>query len=100
MRRSRAAVRRRRLTPKKGPGMTKCLVTASLFALSLTAANALDLNELRPCKPAAARYCDRSGGMTTSNLLQCGATLASVSNRIGNECRQVLRRYGQLSAAN
>ena len=80
--------------------MMKCLVAAGLFALSLTAANAFDLNELRPCKPAAARYCDRSGGMTTSNLLQCGATLASVSNRIGNECRQVLRRYGQLSAAN
>ena len=76
--------------------MMKCLVAAGLFALSLTAANAFDLNELRPCKPAAARYCDRSGGMTTSNLLQCGATLASVSNRIGSECRQVLRRYGQL----
>ena len=80
--------------------MTKCLVAAGLFALSLTAANAFDLNELRPCKPAAARYCDRSGGMTASNLLQCGATLASVSSRIGNECRQVLRRHGQLSQAN
>jgi hypothetical protein len=80
--------------------MTKSLVVACLFALSLTGANAFDLNELRPCKPAAAKYCDRAGGMTASNLLQCGATLAAVSQQVGNGCRQVLRRYGQLSALN
>ena len=84
----------------KGPRMMKSLLVASLFALSLTSANAFDLNELKPCKPAAAKYCDRSGGMTASNLLQCGATLAAVSPKVGNECRQVLRRYGQLSASN
>ena len=30
------------------------------------------------------------------NLLRCGATLAQVSERVGESCRQVLRRYGQL----
>jgi hypothetical protein len=80
--------------------MKKGLLLALMFASSLTVANAFDLDGLKPCKPAAARYCDRSGGMTTSNLLQCGATLAALSNRVGNECRQVLRRYGQLSATN
>ncbi len=54
------------------------------------------LNDLAPCKTAAARHCDRSGGMTASSLLQCGATLAAVSDQIGNQCRRVLRRYGQL----
>jgi hypothetical protein len=54
------------------------------------------LNDLAPCKTAAARHCDSSGGMTASSLLQCGATLAAVSDQIGNQCRRVLRRYGQL----
>jgi hypothetical protein len=54
------------------------------------------LNDLAPCKTAAARHCDRSGGMTASSLLQCGVTLAAVSDQIGNQCRRVLRRYGQL----
>jgi hypothetical protein len=54
------------------------------------------LNDLAPCRTAAARHCDRSGGMTASSLLQCGATLAAVSDQIGNQCRHVLRRYGQL----
>jgi len=35
-------------------------------------------------------------GATITNLLKCGATLASVSNSVGEGCRQVLRRYGQL----
>jgi len=48
------------------------------------------------CKPAAARLCDHTGGMTWSNLLQCGATLAAHSWRVGNECRAVLHKYGQL----
>ena len=61
-----------------------------------TNAGAVDMAELAPCKPAAARLCDRSAGMTWSNLLQCGATLAAHSWRIGNSCREVLRKYGQL----
>jgi hypothetical protein len=34
--------------------------------------------------------------MTASNLLRCGATLAAHSWRIGNSCREVLKKYGQL----
>jgi hypothetical protein len=57
----------------------------------------LDVKELAPCKPAASRYCDRSDiNASMTNLLRCGATLASVSNRVGEQCREVLRRYGQL----
>ena len=67
-----------------------------LIAVSATAANAVDLAELAPCRPAAARLCDRSAGMTWSNLLQCGATLAAHSWRVGDQCRAVLRKYGQL----
>ena len=58
----------------------------------------MDVKDLAPCKPAAARFCgqsDTSSSMT--NLLKCGATLASVSSRVGESCRQVLRRYGQLA---
>lgn len=76
--------------------MMKSLLAATSLVLSLTAANALDLNQLAPCKPAAAKFCDRSAGTTMSNMIRCGATLASVSDRIGPRCRQVLRRYGQL----
>jgi hypothetical protein len=64
--------------------------------LSATAANAVDLAELAPCRPAAAKLCDRSGGMTWSNLLRCGATLAAQSWRVNSRCRAVLRKYGQL----
>lgn len=67
-----------------------------LVSLSATAANAIDLAELAPCRPAAARYCDRSGGMTWNNLLRCGATLAAQSWHVGDRCRAVLRKYGQL----
>jgi hypothetical protein len=56
----------------------------------------MDLAELAPCKPAAARFCDRSGGMTWSNLARCGATLAAHSLHVGNTCREVLKKYGQL----
>jgi len=73
-----------------------CLFMALLLGLSVTAANAIDLAELAPCKPAAAKLCDRSGGMTWDSLLRCGATLAAQSWRISNECRAVLRKYGQL----
>lgn len=78
----------------------KSLLTVT-FAMSLlgsfaTAANALNLAELAPCRPAAAKYCDQSAGMTWSNLLRCGATLAAQSWRVDDQCRAVLRKYGQL----
>ena len=75
----------------------KMMVAACLFAgIWSTGAGAIDLAELAPCKPAAARLCDRSGGMTMNNLLRCGATLAAHSWRIGSNCRAVLKKYGQL----
>ena len=61
-----------------------------------TSADAIDLAELAPCKAAAAQFCDRSGGMTWSNMLRCGAKLAAQSWRVGSSCREVLRKYGQL----
>ncbi len=67
-----------------------------LFGLSATAANAIDLAELAPCRPAAVRLCDHSAGMSWNNLLQCGATLAAQSWRVSGECRAVLHKYGQL----
>ena len=77
--------------------MQKSLLALLLLGGLMTAANALDANELAPCKPAASRFCDRSDtSASVSNLLRCGATLASVSNRVGERCREVLRRYGQL----
>lgn len=79
-----------------GASLVTCLFMALPLGLSVTAANAIDLAELAPCKPAAAKLCDRSGGMTWNNLLRCGATLAAQSWRISNECRAVLRKYGQL----
>jgi hypothetical protein len=75
----------------------KLLIAACLLlGVSATAANAVDIAELAPCRPAAARLCDRSGGMTWSNLLRCGATLAAQSWRVNSRCRAVLRKYGQL----
>jgi hypothetical protein len=75
----------------------KTIVAACLLlGVSVTGASAIDLAELAPCKPAAARLCDRSGGMTWSNLMRCGATLAAHSWRIGDSCRAVLKKYGQL----
>ena len=75
----------------------KLLIAACiLLGVSATTANAMDLAELAPCRPAAAKLCDRSGGMTWSNLLNCGATLAAHSWRVGESCRVVLRKYGQL----
>jgi hypothetical protein len=76
----------------------KLLVAACLLflGLSATAANAISLAELTPCRPAAVKYCDRSGGMTWNNLLRCGATLAAQSWRVNSRCRAVLRKYGQL----
>lgn len=75
----------------------KLLIAACLLlGLSATAANAIDLAELAPCRPAAARFCDRAGGMTWNNLLRCGATLAAESWRVSSRCRAVLHKYGQL----
>jgi hypothetical protein len=76
--------------------MKTMLAACFIFALTATAANAIDLAELAPCKPAAARMCDRSGGMTWGNLMRCGATLAAQSWRVSSSCRAVLHKYGQL----
>jgi hypothetical protein len=77
--------------------VTKIVVASFLFlGLSATIAQAVDLRDFAPCRSAAARFCDRSGGMNWSNLLRCGATLAIHSFRVGNGCRDVLKRYGQL----
>jgi hypothetical protein len=76
--------------------MKKSLLAFFLLALSVTAVGAVEMKDLAPCRPAAARFCDRSGGMTWSNLLRCGATLAAHSFHIGNACRDVLKRYGEL----
>ena len=81
----------------EGRRSMKMLIAAVMFVgVSATAANAIDLAELAPCRPAAARYCDRSGGMTFSNLMRCGATLAAQSWRVSSRCREVLHKYGQL----
>jgi hypothetical protein len=77
--------------------MRKSLIVVCLLGVSATAAGAVDVKELAPCKPAAARYCDHTDiSANTGNLLRCGAALAQVSERVGESCRQVLRRYGQL----
>jgi len=75
----------------------KMMVAACLLlGVWTTSAGAIDLAELAPCRPAAQILCDRTGGMTMDNLLRCGATLAAHSWRIGNTCRAVLKKYGQL----
>jgi hypothetical protein len=76
--------------------MMKTMLVILFIGLTGSIAQALDMNDLAPCRPAAARYCDRSGGMTWDNLARCGATLAAHSFHVGNGCREVLRRYGQL----
>jgi hypothetical protein len=76
--------------------MKNIMASVAFLALSTTMAGALDMQDLAPCAPAAARYCDRGGGMNWSNLLRCSATLVAHSFRVGNSCRDVLRRYGQL----
>jgi len=76
--------------------MIRSLFALAFLGLTITAANAIDMKDLAPCRPAAARLCDRTGGMTMANLMRCGATLAANSWLVGNSCRAVLRRYGQL----
>ena len=55
------------------------------------------LTDLVPCRAEAARHCDWSSGKTASSLLRCGATLAAISDQIGNHCRRVVQQYGQLN---
>jgi hypothetical protein len=81
---------------KDRPMVKKAVVALFFLGMTATIAQAIDMQDLAPCMPAAARFCERSGGMTFSNLLRCGATLAANSFRIGNRCREVLRQYGQL----
>jgi hypothetical protein len=76
--------------------MKVMLVACLVAGVWTNIAGAMDLAELAPCKPAAARFCDRSGGMTWSNLMRCGATLALHSPHVGHTCREVLKKYGQL----
>jgi hypothetical protein len=77
--------------------MVKSLLAVVLLGGSFTAAGAIDVKDLAPCKPAASRYCDHGdGSVSMSNILRCGATLAAISHRVGEPCREVLRRYGQL----
>ena len=74
--------------------MRKSVLAAAIVCLPVAEAGAVNMSELLPCKPAAIRYCKSGSGM--SDLIKCAATLASVSDRIGNQCRVVLKRYGQL----
>ena len=77
--------------------MVKSLLAVLCFGASVGAAGALDVKDLAPCKPAAVRYCDHAdGAVSMGNILRCGATLAAISHRVGEPCREVLRRYGQL----
>ena len=77
--------------------MVKSLLAVLLLGVSLTAASAIDAKDLAPCKPAASRYCDHGdGSVSMTNIMRCGATLAAISHRVGEPCREVLRRYGQL----
>jgi hypothetical protein len=77
--------------------MVKSLLAVLLLGGSFTAAGAIDAKDLAPCKPAASRYCDHGdGSVSMANILRCGATLAAISHRVGEPCRAVLRRFGQL----
>ena len=76
--------------------MKMIIAACALAGVWTTSAGAVDLAELAPCKPAAAKLCNHSGGMTWDNLLRCGATLAAHSWRVSSDCRAVLRKYGQL----
>jgi hypothetical protein len=77
--------------------MVKSLFAVLLLGVSFTAAGAIDAKDLAPCKPAASRYCEHGdSSVSMTNILRCGATLAAISHRVGEPCREVLRRYGQL----
>jgi hypothetical protein len=82
--------------------MVKSLLAVLMLGGFVSAAGAIDYKDLAPCKPAATRYCDHAdsqdgtGPVNMTNLMRCGATLAANSQRVGEPCRVVLRRYGQL----
>jgi hypothetical protein len=76
--------------------MKNIMASFVFLVLSSTIAGAIDMQDLAPCRPAAARFCDRNGGMSWSNLLKCSAALVAHSFQVGNSCRDVLKRYGQL----
>jgi hypothetical protein len=80
--------------------MKMMAVAYVLVGVWTTGANAIDLAELAPCRPAAELLCDRSGGMTWNNLLRCGATLAQQSSRLDDGCIAVLVKFGQLTVVN
>ena len=42
--------------------MVKSLLAVLLLGASFTAAGAIDVKDLVPCKPAASRYCDHGDG--------------------------------------
>ena len=76
--------------------MVKSLFAVCLLGALVTAASAFDTKELA-LAVTAQRYCDHSDtDANMSNLLRCGAALAQVSEHVGERCREVLRRYGQL----
>jgi hypothetical protein len=77
--------------------MLRTLMSSTLLLfMSIALANAVELKDLMPCKPAAARLCDRSEGISLAALWKCGATLALRRHEIGQPCVEVLRRFGQL----
>lgn len=83
---------------KIGDMMRKTFLAALLLGASATAAGAIDLNDLVPCKRAAVAYCSQyKDAYTTDNMMRCAAILVANSHLVGDQCRQVLRRYGQLS---
>ncbi len=76
--------------------MRPIIAACLLLGVWTTSAGANDLAELAPCRSAAARLCDRHGGMTWSNLLRCGSTVAAHAWSVSSSCRAVLQKYGQL----
>jgi hypothetical protein len=78
--------------------MMKSIIPTVLLGFSIVAAgaNEIDIKELAPCKPAAIKFCERITDASMSNLIRCGTTLASKSDEVGSQCRQVLRRYSLL----
>ena len=69
--------------------MVKSLFAVLCLVRHFTAAGAIDVKDLVPCKPAWSRYCDHGdGSVSMTNILRCGATLAAISHRVGEPCRE------------
>jgi hypothetical protein len=79
--------------------MIKALAALLMVVASAMPVAAIDLKDLAPCKAAAVRLCDRSGGLNVAALWRCGAKLAARSGEVGHKCVAVLVRYGQLPAS-